>query len=139
MNEMANMILAIAQQDDELRNALIAGLCALVLNGGDNIPVSAPVSENWYDEFSSDVTEVTVKGTTVQVKVARGHAPEWHDRLRAAGFKWSRKNSCWWAYLDDDKRAQVAAHNRESDALTAGMTREEKRDFWRARKAARVA
>ena len=149
MNEMVSTmvstILAACKENDELRNALLVGLCQMTLMGNDD-SVPAPKTrkaakapkapKNWYDEFASKDTTVEVKGTTVQVTVARGHADEWHDALRAAGFRWSRGNRNWWAYLDDEKRAQVAERNRETDALTAGMTRDEKREYWRNRKAA---
>lgn len=92
----------------------------------------------WYDRFRTDVTEVSVKDATVQVKVKRGHGREWHDELRAAGFKWSRKGF-WWAHLDDEKRAERAARNIAIDQATAGMTDEEKRAFWAARRANRAA
>lgn len=154
MNEMVSTmvrtILAACKENDELRNALLVGLCEMTF-GGTTASVPAPEApapktrktrknaktpKNWYDEFASKDTTVEVKGTTVQVTVARGHADEWHDALRSAGFRWSRGNRNWWAYLDDEKRAQVAERNRETDALTAGMTRDEKREYWRNRKAA---
>lgn len=102
-------------------------------------PVAVLASEKWYNRFKSATTTVKVLGSTVQVTVKRGHANEWHDELRASGFKWSKKNHNWWAYLDDEKRAEVAAHNIEVDKATEGMTDEQKREYWRARRAARTA
>ena len=93
--------------------------------------------QEWYAAFESTSTEVKVLGSTVQVTVKRGHAPEWHDQLRSAGFTWSRKNHNWWAYLNDEQRAKVAKRNIENDAATAGMDNEQKREYWRARRAAR--
>lgn len=97
----------------------------------------AAVQTNWYDMFVSEHTEVTVKTNTVQVKVERGHSGEWKPQLRAAGFRWSFKNRVYWAWLDDEKRAEIAARNAENDALTEGMTDDEKRAFWAERRAAR--
>lgn len=94
--------------------------------------------KRWYDEFRSEFTTVKILKNTVQVKVARGHAPEWHDKLRAAGFSWSKKGF-WWASLDDEKREVVATRNKRNDELTKGMTYEQKREFWRNRKAQSVA
>lgn len=92
----------------------------------------------WWDDFKSDNTTVTLLKDTVQVKVARGHADEWHDSLRHAGFKWSKKGF-WWAYLDSKKRNEIAERNRANDAATAGMSKEERRAYWRERNASRVA
>lgn len=138
--QMAQFIIATCEGDAELTVAVLRGLIGLV---SSNIELVEPVvevesaDENWYDEFRSSTTTVKVKGNTVQVDVARGHADEWHDKLRTAGFKWSKKNRNWWAYLDDEKRAEVAKRNIENDKLTAGMTSEQKREFWAARRAAR--
>ena len=91
----------------------------------------------WYDEFVSANTTVTPMRDTVQVKVARGHADEWHDRLRAAGFKWSKKGF-WWAYYDSKKRAAIAERNIANDTATAGMTKDERRAYWQERNASRA-
>lgn len=91
----------------------------------------------WYDEFKSANTTVTPMRDTVQVKVARGHADEWHDRLRAAGFKWSKKGF-WWAYNDSKKRSAVAERNIANDSATAGMTKDERRAYWQERNASRA-
>lgn len=92
----------------------------------------------WYDTFKSAHTTVTLKRDTVQVKVDRGYATEWHDKLRAAGFTWSKKGF-WWASLDSKKRQAIADRHIANDAATAGMTKDEKREYWRARNAARAA
>lgn len=92
----------------------------------------------WWDDFESPTTTVTLLKDTVQVKVARGSANEWHDSLRHAGFKWSKKGF-WWAYLDTKKRNAIAERNRANDAATAGMTKEERRAYWRERNASRAA
>ena len=92
----------------------------------------------WWDSFKSAHTTVTLKRDTVQVKVDRGYATEWHDKLRAAGFTWSKKGF-WWASLDSKKRQAVADRHIANDAATAGMTKEEKRAYWRERNSARHA
>ena len=105
----------------------------LVVAGTEN------VTENWYDQFRSEHTTVEVKSSTVQVTVERGHAPEWKAQLRAAGFRWSKKNRNYWAWIDDNKRAEVAARNIANDAATEGMTPEERRAYWAERRAKRNA
>ena len=92
----------------------------------------------WWDDFKAPTTDVTVTKTTVQVKVKRGYADKWHDTLRHEGFKWSKKGF-WWAHLDDKKRSAIAERNRANDAATAGMTKEERREYWRKRSAARAS
>lgn len=106
-------------------------------NAKAKAPKNEPTTQEWYDNFRSESTEVKVLASTVQVTVKRGHADEWHDKLRATGFSWSRSNRNWWAYLDDEKRAKVATRNAENDAATAGMTAEQKRAYWAARRTAR--
>ena len=91
----------------------------------------------WYDAFASEHTTITLKRDTVQVKVARGYASDWHDKLRHAGFKWSKKGF-WWASLDAQKRSAIAERNIANDAATAGMTKEERREYWRERNASRA-
>lgn len=90
----------------------------------------------WWDEFQSPTTTVTITKNTVQVKVKRGYATHWHDTLRHSGFKWSKKGF-WWADMDAKKRQALAERNRANDAATAGMTKEERREYWRNRNAAR--
>lgn len=102
-------------------------------------PVVEPVTENWYDQFVSEHTTVVVKTSTVHVTIERGHASEWKQQLRNAGFRWSKKNRAYWAWLDDEKRAEIAERNRANDAATAGMTADEKRAYWAARHANKVA
>ena len=134
MTNNANITALIAQiceSDTELRDALLVALLNTVTENAEPETV-------WYDAFKSESTTVQVKATTVQVKVKRGHANEWHDRLRAAGFRWSRKGF-WWAHLDDGKRAEVAAHNAEIDAQTAGMTSEQRRTYWAERRTRKTA
>ena len=92
----------------------------------------------WYDDFKSPHTTVIPKRDTVQVKVERGYASEWHDKLRAAGFTWSKKGF-WWASMDSKKRAAVAERHAANDAATAGMSKEERREYWKERNAARQA
>ena len=73
-----------------------------------------------------------MKASTVQVKVKRGYAERWHNTLRHNGFTWSRKGF-WWAPLDGAQREKTAKKNRRNDALTEGMSKEERREFWRNR------
>lgn len=133
-NETLLAIITEACKNDEgLRDLVIAALAK-----NEVVEKTEEPKAEWYERFISDHTTVKVLSKTVQVKVERGFAKEWHDELRAAGFKWSRKGF-WWASLDDEKRAAVAKRNQENDALTKGMTYEEKKAFWAARKAAKVA
>ena len=93
----------------------------------------------WYDMFRSEHTTVTVKSSTVQVAVERGHASEWKAQLRAAGFRWSKNARCYWAWLDDEKRAEIARRNAENDAATEGMTSEQRRAYWAERRTRKTA
>lgn len=104
----------------------------------EKAPTLKLVPPAWYDEFKSPDTTVEVKRTQVNVKVARGHASEWHDKLRAAGFTWSKKGF-WWASLDDSKRSAVAQRHASTDAATAGMSKDERREYWRNHNASRKA
>ena len=105
--------------------------------------VDTPISprdargHQWYDDFKSPNTTVTLRKTQVQVKVARGHASEWHDTLRAEGFTWSKKGF-WWASLDDKERQKKAERNRANDAATAGMSKDERRAYWQKRNSSRT-
>ena len=93
----------------------------------------------WYSEFDAPTTTLEIEDDVVVVTVAYGHSKEWHDNLRAAGFRWDRKERNWKAFLDDEKRAKTAARNNEIDAQTAGMTPAQKREYWAAKRAARTA
>ena len=93
----------------------------------------------WYRVFESEFTTITVKEKTVQVKVERGHASEFKAQLRAAGFRWGNNIRAYWAWLDDEKRAEVARRNAENDALTEGMNYEQRKAFWAERKARKSA
>jgi len=128
----AEQIVEAFLSDPALFAEVLSGLKAAMA-----ISEQARPASNWLDQFKSRHTTVTVKTNTVTVAVERGHASEWKAQLRAAGFRWSFKNRVYWAWLDDEKRAEVAQRNAENDALTEGMTPEEKRAFWAARKAAR--
>lgn len=140
---LISLIVDRCANDNEFAIKLLNELTAQLTKNVTTTPVKtdAPVktNEHWYDAFKSDNTTVKVKGSTVQVTVERGHAKEWHDELRAAGFQWSKKNHNWWAHQDAEKREKVAERNRKNDALTAGMTADEKREFWRNRRAQNAA
>jgi len=100
-----------------------------------------PKNPMWYDEFCSEQTTVDVggeKATTVKVYVNDGYGPVWHDNLRAAGFRWSKKGF-WWAPKDDMAREAIAMRNIEIDEGIAGLTTEERRAWYKAHPNKRTA
>lgn len=137
-NLSAERIVKAILDNPDLLSEVIAGL-VLATNIQQEASESAIESVNWYDAFESEFTTITVKDNVVTVKVARGHANEFRPQLRAAGFRWGRKCHAYWAWLDDEKRAEVARRNAENDALTEGMTYEQRKAFWAERKARKSA
>lgn len=135
-------IIDMCRDNNELTIAVLESLVELVQNNIESASepvVNTEPEVEWYDVFKSEFTEVKVKDNVVTVKVARGHADEFRPQLRAAGFRWGRKCRAYWAWLDDEKRAEVARRNAENDALTEGMSYEERKAFWAERKARKSA